>query len=488
MAIQATRGCPYKCIYCDVYKTSNIHCRRSVKHLFNEVRLLADIGVKRIEFIDDIFNANEKDFMSFFELVLKHRLDLKFFFPSGLRGDLLDKDIIDLMVEAGAIGINLSLEHASPRIQKVIRKNLNVEKLNENLQYIAEKYPFVVLALNAMHGFPTETEEEAMMTLNFIKNIKWLHFPYLVSVRIFPGTELEKLALEQVIPKELIEQSQDLAYEEVSPTLFFSQNFTKGVKTMFLKDYVLNKERLLHVLPYQMEQFSEDELNQKYDSYFPTRIKTLDDLLDVVKINRSDLNCPTCLNESQTRIPNLKIRIREKFPFVRKRKDALKLMLFDLSLFFSQEINTHERVVYEPPLGLMALLSYINKEFGDRVEGRIYKSRMDFDSYEELYNLINDFSPDIIGVRTITFYRDFFHEAIGYIRKCGITVPIIVGGPYPTASFADLLQDKNINIVVIGEGEMTLAGIVEKTLANDKRLPDAETLKEIPGIAFRKKL
>ena len=32
MAIQATRGCPYKCFYCDIYKTSENHNRRSTKH------------------------------------------------------------------------------------------------------------------------------------------------------------------------------------------------------------------------------------------------------------------------------------------------------------------------------------------------------------------------------------------------------------------------------------------------------------------------
>lgn len=484
MAIQATRGCPFECFYCDVYKTAKIHHRRSVEHLFSEVRLLADIGIKRVEFIDDIFNANKKDFISFFKLVLKHRLELKFFFPSGLRGDTLNKEMIDLMVEAGAIGINLSLEHASPRLQKVMRKNLNVSKLHENLQYIAEQYPFVVLALNAMHGFPSETEEEALMTLDYIKSIKWIHFPYLVTVRVFPGTELEKYALEQGIPKELIAQSQDLSYEEVAPTLSFSRDFTKGVKTMFLKDYVLNKERLRHVLPYQMEQFSEDELNQKYGSYFPRRINTLDDLLGVAKINRLDIRSATCLDEGQIRIPDLSNRVSEKFPSSEKRESTLRLMLIDLSTYFSGDTDTHERVLLEPPLGLMALLSYINREFGDRIEGKIYKARMDFDSYEELYNLIKSFRPDIIGVRTLTFYKKLLHDAIAYIRECGIAVPIIVGGPYSTGSFSDLLLDKNINIAVVGEGEETLKEIIEKILANNKRLPDPEVLKNIPGIAF----
>ena len=81
MAIQATRGCPYKCFYCDIYKTSENHNRRSVEHFFNEVKQLAEIGVKRFEFIDDIFNVNKKSCREFFLLVIKHKLDVQFFSP-----------------------------------------------------------------------------------------------------------------------------------------------------------------------------------------------------------------------------------------------------------------------------------------------------------------------------------------------------------------------------------------------------------------------
>ena len=34
MAVQATRGCPYRCFYCDVYKTSKHHFRRSVDSIY----------------------------------------------------------------------------------------------------------------------------------------------------------------------------------------------------------------------------------------------------------------------------------------------------------------------------------------------------------------------------------------------------------------------------------------------------------------------
>ena len=59
MAVQATRGCPYRCFYCDVYKTTKHHFRRSVENIFEEVKLIASMGIKRIEFIDDIFSIFE---------------------------------------------------------------------------------------------------------------------------------------------------------------------------------------------------------------------------------------------------------------------------------------------------------------------------------------------------------------------------------------------------------------------------------------------
>ena len=205
MAMQATRGCPYKCFYCDIYKTTINHYRRSVDSIVEEVKILYDMGIRRIEFIDDIFNVNVKHCASFFNSIKKAGMDIEFMFPNGLKGDLFTKELLDIMIDGGLGGMNLSLEHASPRMQKVMRKNLDVEKFRENIQYVATKYPSVVVGLYTMHGFPTETEDEAHETLNFIKSIKWVHFPYMFNVRVFPGTEIEHFALEQGISKKVIE-------------------------------------------------------------------------------------------------------------------------------------------------------------------------------------------------------------------------------------------------------------------------------------------
>jgi len=486
MAIQATRGCPYRCFFCDVYKTTKHHFRRSVDSIFEEVKMLADLGLKRIEFIDDIFNVKAKDFVAFFNLVIKNNLKVKFFFPTALKGDLLNKEIIDTMMEGGAVGINLSLESASNRMQQVMRKYLDIEKFRNNLDYICKNYPHeAVTTLNTMHGFPTETEEEALMTLDFIKERNWIHFPYIHIVRIFPGTDLEKFALNHGVQRKVINENIDKSYYEVTPTLPFQKEFTEKYKLNFVKSYVLNKERLRKVLPVQMTHFTEDELNQKYSSYFPSKINNLHDVLKVAGFKENEIKID-CLKEEEIKVQNLKNKIKKIFPVQKKVDDALKLLLINISTHFTKDRAISEYDVLEPPLGLITLLTYINTKFGEKVEGKIIKSKVDFDSYEELNNQLNEFNPDIIGFSSMTFHKDFFHKTIKNVREHGFKKTILVGGPYPTTSYQEVLKDKNIDLCVIGEGEETLTNIIKKLIGNKKNKLAYNEIIDIDGIAFSK--
>ena len=382
-------------------------------------------------------------------------------------------------MEGGSVGVNVSLESASPRMQKVMRKNLDIQKFRENLEYICKNYPEAVTTLNTMHGFPTETEEEAMMTLNFILSLKWVHFPYTHIVRIFPGTDLEKFALNHGVPRKVINESIDKSYHEVTPTLPFSKEFTEKYKLKFLKEYVLNKERLLKVLPIQMKHFTESELNQRYASYFPRKINGIKDVIKIAGIKENELKVD-CLKENEVEIVDVDNKIKSKFPTKIIKEDAFRILLINISTHFTSDRNVSEYDVLEPPLGLIALQSFLNRKYQENIRGLIIKSRVDFDSYEELNKIINDFNPDMIGVSAMTFHKDFFHEAISKIRE-SYDKPIVVGGPHPTTSYQEVLDDKNIDVCAIGEGENTLSELVE--LLMNKKQFNYENLK-IPGIAF----
>ncbi|MCP5108403.1 MAG: AMP-binding protein, partial [bacterium] len=391
---------------------------------------------------------------------------------------------IDLMVRAGTVRMALALETASARLQELIGKKLNLQRFRENVEYLCEKYPNVILELNTIHGFPTETEEEAVMTLEFIKSLKWVHFPYVHVLKIYPNTEMEKLALENGISRQAIVDSSDLAYHELPDTLPFDKSFTLKYQAEFFNDYFISKERLMHVLPYQMEVLTEDEIIQKYDSYLPIEIRTIDDLLQFTGISRQELRVDHCVAEESVAVPELNKKLNRYFSTPVPSEKALKVLLLDLSQFFTHESDNMLYDVVEPPLGLIYLMTVLKEQYGERIEGKIAKSRIDFDNYRELKSLMEDFKPDVIGIRTLTFYRQFFHRTIANLRQWGIDVPIIAGGPYATSDYAAIMQDRNLDLVVLGEGEVTFSEVIGKIMENNGTLPGKEVLKGIAGLAF----
>lgn len=484
ISLQTTRGCPYKCAYCHKLWPRK-HNFRSAENIFTEVKRYYDLGVKRFAFLDDIFNFDAQNSSRFFNLIIENEMDLQLFFPSGLRGDILTKDYIDLMVKAGTSGLGLALETASPRLQQLIGKNLDIDKLHENVEYFCSKYPNVIIELQTMHGFPTETEEEAMMTLNFVKRVNWLHFPYLNILRIYQNTEMEQLALENGIPGDAIAGSANLAWHELPETLPFDKSFTLKYQSDFFSNYFLSRERLLHVLPYQMKVLTEDELVQKYNSYLPADITCFSDLLDFVKVTKDELGRKECMSEDWVSVQDLHGKMKRLFPVKKTVNNALKILLLDLSQFFIKEIQPLMLYdVVEPPLGLMCLLTYLQQRFGDRINGKIARSRIDFDNYGQLKQLLAEFNPDVIGIRSLSFYKDFFHKTVTLIRQWGFTGPVVAGGPYATSDYTTILRDKNIDIIVLGEGEITFSELIAAIMENSGKCPDKETLQEIKGIVF----
>jgi len=483
ISLHFSRGCKFNCAFCfKVWPTFAYH-HRSGQNLFEEINMYYKMGIRRFSFVDDLPNFNVKESSKFFQLIIQNGLKVHIYFPNGIRGDILTKDYIDLMVEAGTVSIDVSLETTSRRLQKLINKNLNLERLHENMMYIIEKYPHVLLETQIIHGIPTETEEEARASLDYMKSIKWLHFPYFHILKIFPGTEMARIALENGISMEAIEHSDDLMYYQLPETLPFPKSFSHQLQSEFTSEYFMAKERLLFVLPHQMAISTENETVQRYDSYLPVKIKTFADLLDYAGISREELK-GDFLPDNYSSIPNLNEKIRSAFPEKKWQKNSLNILLLDISSYFSYDRHNVVYDVLEPPLGLTYLMTYVQRKFGSKIRGKILKSRVDFDSFDQLKSIVHDFKPGIIGIRTLNFYKNLFHKTVSLLKQWIPDIPIVTGGPYATCSYSAILKDKHVDLVVIGEGELTFSELIEKMLANEGKLPGEEVLKTIPGIAF----
>lgn len=182
-----SRACPYGCIYCHRIFGRGYR-KRSPENVLEEMEfLIKRFGVKKIEIVDDIFNLDEDRVHRICEGMLKRNMKVLLSFPNGLRSDRLSRETLKLMRRAGTYYISFAIESASQRIQKLIKKNLDVEKA---LKAIEDAVKLRIFSMGYfMLGFPTETEKEMEETVKCAIKSK-LHIALFFMVTPFMHTEL----------------------------------------------------------------------------------------------------------------------------------------------------------------------------------------------------------------------------------------------------------------------------------------------------------
>ncbi len=191
--IISSRGCPFNCIYCHKIFGQKLRSR-SPENFVNEIRWLNQAyGVREFHIVDDNFNFDRERMHIILNMIIDNQLDIKMAFPNGLRADMLEPEDLDLLKKAGAYMVTFAVETASPRLQKIIRKNLNIDKVTENINYAASIG--LIVKSFFMLGFPGETPEEIHQTINYAVKSK-LDLAHFFTVTPFPGTALRQLAEE----------------------------------------------------------------------------------------------------------------------------------------------------------------------------------------------------------------------------------------------------------------------------------------------------
>lgn len=245
MGLFTSRACPYKCIYCHNIFGKKFRAR-SAQNVLAEIRMLHEkYGIDDFEILDDIFNLRRDRVAEICRGLIENGPRVQLSFPNGLRADLLDDELLELMKAAGTTYMSFAIETASPRLQRMIKKNLNIAKAERAIRKAASLGIFTNSWF--MVGFPTETEEELRSTISFAVQLP-LDTAHFHKVTPFAGTELFGL-LDSDVVESFGDHPEVRTYEDRSFNLSTVPNgrFRRIVYGAFLRFY-LNPFRMLQML------------------------------------------------------------------------------------------------------------------------------------------------------------------------------------------------------------------------------------------------
>lgn len=166
MGLDVGRGCPYGCSFCSTTLFWKKKFRmKSNAHIINEVKHLSETyGIEKFGFNHDLFTLKKESVIQFCNELINSGLKIKW--ACSARIDSLDEEMIKVMKESGCSGIFLGIETGSPRMQKIINKNLRIDQINHIIELL-NKYK-IDNTVSFIYGFDEEQEEDLKDTLRML--------------------------------------------------------------------------------------------------------------------------------------------------------------------------------------------------------------------------------------------------------------------------------------------------------------------------------
>ena len=221
-------GCNNFCTYCIVPYVRGRERSRQPEDIIREVKRLSEEGVKEIMLLGQNVNSYGKTLeepMTFAELLQKvtevDGIERVRFMTSHPK-DLSD-ELIEVMAESKKIcpHLHLPLQSGSSRVLKEMNRRYTKESYLALVDRIREKLPDISLTTDIIVGFPGETEEDFLETMDVVGKVGYdSAFTFIYSKRSgTPAAAKEDQVPEEVVKDRfdrLLAQVQEIARERSS--------------------------------------------------------------------------------------------------------------------------------------------------------------------------------------------------------------------------------------------------------------------------------
>jgi radical SAM superfamily enzyme YgiQ (UPF0313 family) len=196
--IQTRRGCPLNCSYCSTCAIEGPKIRkRSPAAVIDALRSWRAAGFGRFYFVDNVFNLPESYALELCERMAQAHLDIQF--RAILYPAKVTENLVRAMARAGCRDVALGFESGAPSILAGLNKRFAPEDVERTSRILAghgiARMGFLLL------GGPGETRATVHESLAFTERLDLEAVKVTVGLRIYPQTELSRLAVrEGVVP------------------------------------------------------------------------------------------------------------------------------------------------------------------------------------------------------------------------------------------------------------------------------------------------
>lgn len=187
--IQLSRGCPYRCSFCNIARMSGRKYRtRSVDDCLEEIGEAVE-RYKELQYIkvtDDAPNCLESRFEEFLrryvERQFRPRLEIM-----QVRADHLTLEMCRSMKAAGGLFVCLGVESAHPDVFMGVNKGETLEQIERACEYVRSCGLLLVLCF--VLGLPGATRETDLASLAFARRMRPVHCYWNIA-QPMPGTAM----------------------------------------------------------------------------------------------------------------------------------------------------------------------------------------------------------------------------------------------------------------------------------------------------------
>jgi anaerobic magnesium-protoporphyrin IX monomethyl ester cyclase len=186
--LTTSRGCVYWCEFCAAVRMFGRKFRmRSIKNVVDELEFLnKTYDATNFTFCDDAFTVDQSRTVELCDEILKR--GLKITWNCGTRVDMVTKDLLQKMKDAGCASVWFGVESGSQDVLDEMHKGISTEQTITAVNWVRELG--LKPAPNVLLGFPGETKESALKTIKFAQKISPDDVAYYNIATPLPGTPL----------------------------------------------------------------------------------------------------------------------------------------------------------------------------------------------------------------------------------------------------------------------------------------------------------